>query len=82
MIADKGRKFLGDVVIHAVVARPWVLCRVNIKPRSFAKIIGFIWIIGNVIATRAGIRGDNGNAKFACHVKSPGLLHEVFIGAG
>ena len=75
------RQLLDHIIIHPVMRRPGLLGRVHIETGSGAKIIAVI-LAGQIYASGAGIRADNGQAQLCSEFLGAGFLHEILIGAG
>jgi hypothetical protein len=53
---------------------------VNVKARALAQIIAVI--VGHIIATRAGVGGDDRDAKLGSDTLRASFLDEILVGAG
>ena len=81
-IADHGRQFGGDIIVHAVVLAPGRFGRVQIETGTQAEIPCAVRIVRHVLASRAGVRRDQHDAKLRCDALGTGLDHEGFFAAG
>ena len=74
---DQLWQFIHHIVVHLVVTVPRGLRCVDVKSSPLTQIIAII--ISDTHTTRAGIGGDNRNAKLCCDTSSTGLLHKILV---
>ncbi|MOA00664.1 hypothetical protein D3C78_1200370 [compost metagenome] len=80
MLINQRRQLVADVIIHAKVLVPRRLGGVQIKTGTLAQIVAFI--IGHIVATRAGIGHHQHQPQLGGDTLRAGLQREVFIIAG
>ena len=79
---DQGWQLLHHIVVHAVVLGPGLLGGVEVEARAQAEVPGAVRIARHLLATRAGIGGNDDQPQLGGQTLGAGLLHEVLVGAG
>src|SRR5690606_1215342 len=57
------RQLADHMVVHAVMLRPGLRCRVDVETRTQSEIPGAIRIVRNTLPARAGIRRHDNHAQ-------------------
>ena len=73
-------QFVAQIIIHAVMRGPRGLGGVQVKTCALAEVIS--GIIGNTLATRAGVRHHQYNAQLGGNALRPGFGGEVLVVTG
>ncbi len=68
--------------MHAVVLGPRLLSGIEVEAGTQAEVPGTVRVARHLLATRAGVGGDNDQPKLRGQALGAGLLHEVLVGAG
>ena len=76
----EGRQLVHHVVVHPVVVGPRRLGGVHVEAGPLAQIVAFV--IGHVLAARAGVGGHQDEAVPGGMLLGTGLGDEVLFGAG
>src|SRR5258708_5785483 len=63
MLGDQAGQLFGDVAPHAVIAREWLFCGIDIKSGAKPEIVEACRIAGHISAW-AGVRRDKDQAQF------------------
>ena len=61
LLANQSRQLRHNIVVHIVFTSPWGLRGVDVKASTRAEIVGVVFA-GQIVAARAGIRGDQRQA--------------------
>ena len=77
---DQLWQLIRNIGIHCEMRRPGRLRRIDIEPGALPQIIGLV--IGDAVAARAGVGGDEDHAEFSRDALRPRLLRHVVFGAG
>ena len=80
LLRDQPRQLLGDVGIHAVVARPRHLGRVDVEAGAEAEVVARV-VPGIPDAARARVRDHDGEAQLGGDALGAGLDDEILLGA-
>lgn len=79
---DQGWQLLYHIVMHAVMLGPGLLGGVEVEAGPKAEVPRAIRVARHLLATRAGVGGDDDQPKLGGQALSAGLLHEVLVGTG
>src|SRR5690606_2233151 len=77
---DPGRQLLDDVVAHPVVPGPRLAGGVDVEARPLAEVVALV--VGDVVATRAGVRRHQDDPVLGGVALRAGLGDEVLFVAG
>src|SRR3989442_5403239 len=80
-LSDDVGQLLGDIRIHAVAMRPWLLSRVDIETGAKSEIVAFA-LAWNTESPRAGIRHDDYQPELGGNSLRPRFDDEVLLRAG
>ncbi|MNC29786.1 hypothetical protein D3C75_780500 [compost metagenome] len=79
---DQRGQLLHHIVVHAVVLGPRLLSGIEVEAGTQAEVPGTVRVARHLLATRAGVGGDDDQPKLCGQALGAGLLHEVLVGAG
>src|SRR5258708_37329826 len=81
MLDDQPRQLFGDVAPHAVIAREWLFCGIDIKSGAKPEIVEACRVAGHISAW-AGVRRVKDKAHFVTRLAIFAFFRDLGVGAG